>query len=97
VQDSVQRLFSNYDFRAKTWAGLTRSARQEVSDRNTFTYTAEPSGLLKRGAMRYQILVPSYTVMFAFFLVLTVAGLRAERRQGTMIRLRAAPITRANC
>ncbi len=95
VQDSVQRLFSNYDFRAKTWAGLTRSARPETSDKNTFSYTAEPSGLLKRGAMRYQILVPSYTVMFAFFLVLTVGWLFvAERRQGTMVRLRAAPITR---
>lgn len=95
VQDSVQRLFSNYDFRAKTWAGLTRSAQPEASEKNRVTYDAEPGGFLKRGAMRYQILVPSYTVMFAFFLVLTVGWLFvAERRQGTLVRLRAAPITR---
>jgi len=39
--------------------------------------------------------VPSYTVMFAFFLVLTVGWLFvSERRQGTLLRLRAAPLTR---
>ncbi len=45
--------------------------------------------------MRYQTLVPSYTVMFAYFLVLTVGWLFvAERRQGTLKRLRAAPLSR---
>jgi ABC-2 type transport system permease protein len=39
--------------------------------------------------------VPSYTVMFSFFLVLTIGWLFvAERRQGTLKRLCAAPITR---
>ena len=39
--------------------------------------------------------MPSYLVMFAFFLVLTVGWLFvAERRQGTMKRLMAAPLTR---
>jgi ABC-type Na+ efflux pump permease subunit len=56
----------------------------------------EGSGPLKRGAARYQLLVPSYTVMFAFFLVMTVGWLFvAERREGTLKRLRAAPITRS--
>jgi len=46
--------------------------------------------------MRYQIIVPSYTVMFAYFLVLTVGWLFvAERRQGTLKRLRAAPLSRS--
>jgi ABC-type multidrug transport system permease subunit len=55
------------------------------------------SGLLRRGAHRYQVLVPSYTVMFAFFLVLTVGWVFvAERRQGTLLRLRAAPLTRGH-
>jgi ABC-2 type transport system permease protein len=55
----------------------------------------EGSGLLHRGAYRYQLLVPSYTVMFAFFLVMTVGWLfTSERRQGTLKRLRAAPLTR---
>jgi ABC-2 type transport system permease protein len=40
-------------------------------------------------------LVPSYTVMFAFFLVLNVGWVFvSERRQGTLKRLRAAPVTR---
>lgn len=52
------------------------------------------SGFLHRGAARYQILVPSYTVMFAFSLVLTVGWLFVlERRQGTMRRLLVAPVT----
>jgi ABC-2 type transport system permease protein len=56
--------------------------------------TASGGGLLNRGALRYQSLVPSYTVMFAFFLVLTVGWLFvAERRQGTLKRLRAAPLS----
>jgi ABC-2 type transport system permease protein len=96
VQDEVQELFSNYDFRAKTWAGLTKSQAREGSEKSRTTYTGEEgSGLLKRGAVRYQVLVPSYTVMFAFFLVLTVGWLFvAERRHGTLVRLRAAPLTR---
>ncbi len=50
---------------------------------------AGSSGLLNRGSFRYQVLVPSYTVMFAYFLVLTVGWLFvAERRQGTLKRLR---------
>ena len=39
--------------------------------------------------------MPSYTVMFAFFLVLSVGWLFvAERKHGTLVRLRAAPLTR---
>src|SRR4029078_5545119 len=57
------------------------------------TYESESSGLLQRGAVRYQVLVPSYTVMFAFFMVLTVGWMFvAERRQGTLRGLFAAPL-----
>jgi ABC-type multidrug transport system permease subunit len=50
---------------------------------------------VNRGAVRYQTLVPAYTVTFAFFLVLTVGWLFvAERRHGTLVRLRAAPLGR---
>ena len=52
-------------------------------------------GILRRGGSRYQLLVPSFLVMFAFFLVLTVGWLFvAERRQGTMKRLVVAPCTK---
>ncbi len=97
VQLGIADLFSNYDFYAKTWAGLTRSEEQNDKSLDNITTFAstEGSGLLKRGAMRYQILVPSYTVMFSFFLVLTVGWLfSSERRNGTLVRLRAAPITK---
>jgi ABC-2 type transport system permease protein len=61
----------------------------------TTVYHGEGLGLLGRGEVRYQVLVPSYTVTFAFFLVLTVGWLFvSERRQGTLKRLRAAPLTR---
>ncbi len=51
--------------------------------------------MLNRGAARYQILVPTYLVTFAYFLVLIVGRLFvSERQQGTMTRLRAAPLSR---
>jgi ABC-type Na+ efflux pump permease subunit len=95
----LKRLFARYDLTAKTWAALTRSEPTPVAHTPglpaTSVYHEEGGGLLQRGAQRYQILVPSYTVMFAFFLVLTAGWLFvAERRQGTMLRLRAAPLSR---
>jgi ABC-type Na+ efflux pump permease subunit len=92
----LKRLFAKYDLTAKTWAQLTRHDPRPSSQAAVGRYQSDPDGgLLKRGAVRYQILVPSYTVMFAFFLVLTVGWLFvAERRQGTMLRLRAAPLSR---
>ena len=94
VQDGVGDMFSLYDFRAKTWAGLTRNESIK-SPRGTVAEYEEEGGLPKRGALRFQILVPSYAVTFSFFLVLTVGWLfAAERRQGTLVRLRAAPLTK---
>jgi ABC-2 type transport system permease protein len=96
VQEGVADLFSNYDFHAKTWAELVKSSPREANlqDRSAYHNTSG-AGLLNRGAIRYQILVPSYTVMFAFFLVLNVGWLFvAERKHGTLVRLRAAPLTR---
>jgi ABC-2 type transport system permease protein len=97
VQEGVADLFSNYNFRAKTWAELVKSDPRQASEASRTAYTdTSGTGLLNRGAVRYQILVPSYTVMFAFFLVLTVGWLFvAERKHGTLLRLRAAPLTRA--
>ncbi len=48
------------------------------------------------GAQRYQQLVPSFTVMFPFFLAMVVGWVFVtERRQGTLKRLRFAPVSRA--
>jgi ABC-type Na+ efflux pump permease subunit len=96
VQTALQTMFNKYNLTGKTWAALTKSEPRSNVPEKASHYTTETSGLLKRGAMRYQILVPSYTVMFAFFLVLTVGWLFvAERQQGTLKRLRAAPLSRA--
>jgi ABC-type Na+ efflux pump permease subunit len=95
VQNALKRLFPKYNLTAKTWAALTKSDPRSNEGAEVTTYVEEGTGLLKRGAQRYQVLVPSYTVMFAFFLVLTVGWLFvAERRQGTLTRLRAAPLSR---
>jgi ABC-type multidrug transport system permease subunit len=97
VQEGVADLFSNYNFHAKTWAELVKSDPRQgnVANRSAYHDTSG-SGFLNRGAVRYQILVPSYTVMFAFFLVLSVGWLFvAERKHGTLVRLRVAPLTRA--
>jgi ABC-type Na+ efflux pump permease subunit len=96
VQNALQHLFPRYDLTARTWVSLTRSQEHTLPGATTTTYQdQEGVGLLKRGAVRYQLLVPSYTVMFAFFLVLTVGWLFVgERRQGTLKRLRAAPLMR---
>src|SRR5262249_18735390 len=43
----------------------------------------------------YQILVPSYTVMFVFFIVTFMSrSFIAEREMGTLARLKLAPISR---
>ncbi len=95
VQGALKRFFPKYNLTGKTWAALTKSEPKGDGGAIASAYRVEQSGFLNRGAVRYQVLVPSYTVMFAYFLVLTVGWLFvAERRQGTMKRLRAAPLTR---
>ena len=96
VKTGLQQMFPNYNLTGKTWAALTRSdPRADEGAAITEYKSPSGSGLLNRGAMRYQTIVPSYTVMFAYFLVLTVGWLFvAERRQGTLKRLRAAPLSR---
>jgi linearmycin/streptolysin S transport system permease protein len=96
LQNALQKLFSKYNLTAKTWASLTKADPRTGEGAAPTAYEdVDGTGPLKRGALRYQILVPSYTVMFAFFLVLTVGWLFvSERRQGTLKRLSAAPLTR---
>jgi ABC-type multidrug transport system permease subunit len=96
VQNALKEQFKNYNLRGKTWAALTKSLAKDGGGAGLGEYVNEDgSGLLKRGARRYQVLVPAYTVMFAFFLVMNVGWVFvSERRQGTLKRLRASPVTR---
>ena len=81
----LNRLFAKYDLTAKTWLKLTRSTPAEQVKTPA---REEPS-------KRYQILVPSLTVTFAFFIVVTAGWLFVgERRLGTLVRLRVAPLSR---
>jgi ABC-2 type transport system permease protein len=95
VQGALKRFFPKYDLTGKSWAALTKSESKLGGGAGTEAYAEDGSGILRRGSVRYQTLVPSYMVMFAFFLVLTVGWLFvAERRQGTLKRLKAAPLSR---
>jgi ABC-type multidrug transport system permease subunit len=95
LQNSLQNLFPRYKLTAKTWAALTKSRDAGGVGPGTSEYAEDGAGWLRRGSSRYQLLVPSYLVMFAFFLVLTVGWLIvAERRQGTLKRLSLAPLSR---
>lgn len=97
MQDTLQELFPNYDLTADNWAALTRSPnesnRRELADK---IGQVIGHGLLRHGAIRYQKIVPSGLVMFAFFLVL-IAGwsLVSERKHGTLKRLLVAPVPTA--
>src|SRR5205085_1997798 len=96
VQGALKRLFPKYNLTGKTWAALTKSAPKTEGGATATVYEGDGFRLPKRSDIRYQILVPSYTVTFAFFLVLTVGWLFvSERRQGTLKRLRAAPLSRS--
>ncbi|HEY3246378.1 MAG TPA: ABC transporter permease [Phycisphaerae bacterium] len=65
-------------------AGASRSAARSADTRGTGSY----------GSAVYQVLVPSYAVMFAFFLVTIMArSFIAERESGTLLRLRIAPVS----
>ncbi len=91
VRRGIQDFFKSYDFTAPTWNGLTKTETTTAKDGNDTTFEEPPA--FGRGTPRYQVLVPSYSVTFAFFLVLTVGWLFvAERRHGTLVRLEAAPI-----
>lgn len=96
VKTGLQAMFPNYNLMGTTWASLTREEERQDEGAKVTVYESKGTGLLGRGAQRYQTLVPSYTVMFSYFLVLTVGWLFvAERRQGTLKRLRAAPLSRS--
>lgn len=98
VQAALAEQFKKYNLRGKTWASLTKSSEEVRQEGQVRPYKdREGSGLLRYGGEHYKYLVPMFVVMFVFFLVL-IAGwvFVAERRQGTLRRLQAAPLTRVH-
>lgn len=98
VQKALAEQFSKYNLRGKTWASLTKSTDEGIKDAKAEGYkNLEGSGPLRYGGEHYKHLVPMFVVMFVFFLVLIVGWVFvAERRQGTLRRLQAAPMTRGH-
>jgi ABC-type multidrug transport system permease subunit len=98
VQKALAEQFSKYNLRGKTWASLTKSIDEDRAGAEVSAYrNQEGSGPLRYGGEHYRYLVPMFVVMFVFFLVLIVGWVFvAERRQGTLRRLQAAPLTRAH-
>ena len=71
IQTALTGQFKNYNLTGKSWASLTRSINNTETVKTLTTFQNDDgTGILKRGAIRYQILVPSFTVMFAFSLIL---------------------------
>ncbi len=96
VQAALAEQFNKYNLRGKTWASLTKSSEEAREGAEVRPYKdREGLGVLRYGGEHYKYLVPMFVVMFVFFLVL-IAGwvFVAERRQGTLRRLQAAPLTR---
>jgi len=51
----------------------------------------------RSGDIVYRVIVPGYTVMFAFFLINIMArSFISERQEGTLLRLQASPISRTS-
>ncbi len=93
VQAALKEEFKKYDLTGKTWATLTRSTDEPPEQ--AAAPEASP-GWADFGGQRYQQLVPSFTTMFPFFLAMVVGWVFVtERRQGTLKRLRFAPVSRA--
>jgi ABC-type Na+ efflux pump permease subunit len=95
VKEALKKQFAKYELTGMTWERLTKAKGEGGKAKFSQYEDTEGSGLLRRGAARYQVLVPMYTVLFSFFLVLVVGWVFVgERRQGTLKRLRLAPISR---
>jgi ABC-type multidrug transport system permease subunit len=81
----------------RRYISTRQRAAGEESDSAAAPAPAEkPQNLKGYGSVVYQSIVPSYTVLFTFFLVTIMAGsFLQEREAGTMRRLQTMPVTGA--
>jgi ABC-2 type transport system permease protein len=76
----------------KLFVKAKQSARERGENEEQ---AAEPVNTKSRSDVIYEYLVPSYTVMFVFFIVnLMARSLLGERESGTLTRLLIGPVTR---
>ena len=95
---AVQSLAPYVTRKNRLAARLIENGRAEFVERQAAAQKSPPVQKADVSDARsnvYQILVPSYTVMFAFFLVNIMAhSFISERDIGTLCRLRMAPVSR---
>jgi len=96
IQRALASQFSRYNLTGKTWASLVKANMESGTTGVEESFQDQDGkGWLRRGAQRYQVLVPSYTVLFLFLVVMPVAGTFVlERQRGTWTRLVLSPIAR---
>ena len=97
---AVQSLAPYVTRKNKLASRLIENGRADFAERREAAASKNPTAQKDAAASSakdnvYQILVPSYTVMFAFFLVNIMArSFIGERDIGTLCRLRMAPVSR---
>ena len=97
IQKALATQFSRYNLTGKTWTSLVKAQDNDgpMGVEEAFV-DREGKGWLKRGAHRYQILVPSFLVLFLFLMVLPMSGTFVqERERRTWTRIRLAPVNLA--
>ncbi len=94
IQKALTGQFSRYNLTGKTWTSLVKAHdTTEPMGREVPFLDGDGKGWLKRGAHRYQILVPSFLVLFLFFMGLPMSGTFVqERERRTWSRMCLAPV-----
>lgn len=88
VSESIDR-----DPLARTWLAHTATAPATPPPPGEQHTSQAPFAPPDLRAMAYQIIVPAYTVLFAFFLINIMArSFLAEQKLGTLDRIRVAPL-----
>jgi len=90
----IKREADKIDREAEAAGELASEAAGELQ---ALTREGIPTAPVNETNFVYQIIVPSYTVMFVFFIVILMARSMIEERDlGTLSRLRMAPISQAS-
>ncbi len=94
IKKALTNQFSRYNLTGKTWASLVKANDPTGAMGLEVSFLdSDGKGWLKRGAHRYQILVPSFLVLFLFFMGLPMSGTFVqERERRTWNRIRLAPV-----
>lgn len=92
IQNALSGQFEKYNLTGKTWASLTKS----MLDNGIIISQDESQETIKKidkSVVRFQIFVPSMTVLFSFvFLFVSGWNIVAEKKQSTLQRIFYTPV-----